>query len=250
MTVAIPWYGSGPALQHCVESVLAQTHKDIHVVVVGDGLPPPLDFKDPRLTVWHTDTNRGTYYVRQVMLLAVPHRWVAPVDADDCLSPDHIERLAEHLGPADMVAPNRLCAHTGRCEHAGGEGTLYGTGRYHVGLFRRSRLLEVGGYDASQRLGQDTLLLRTLKHLYPHDMVTVVAPTYHRMRHPNSLTRAPATNHKSPARKAVKLRNRVTLHAIGRLHGAAAVRRYRDGLLPVDVAEALAQDVERLKARL
>ena len=259
VTVAIPWHGRPDLLVHCVETVLSQTFRDIHVVVVGDGAEPPLaHIRDTRLDVWHIPQNRGCYYVRQLILLASAHAWHAPVDADDCLSPTHIETMLRQRKGRSMVAPNKLCGHaSGKCEHrGGGEGNVYGRGRYHVGLFKRDVMLSVGGYDPTERVGQDTMLLRILRLAYPSEIRTVddptflEAPTYHRIRWPGSLTRDPLTNHASSLRKASKVRNRQVIHACGKLKTPERIRTYRLGRIPKPLAEELARHVETLQARL
>jgi glycosyltransferase involved in cell wall biosynthesis len=259
VTVAIPWRGRPDLLEHCVQTVLSQTFRDIHVVVVGDGEEPPLArIRDTRLDVWHIPENRGAYYVRQLILLASAHAWHAPVDADDCLDPEHLAlMLAERRG-TPLVAPNKLCGHaSGICEHrGGGPGRVYGAGRYHVGLFRRDLLLSVGGYDPTERVGQDTLLLRVLRIAYPRHIRTVdapsflAAPTYHRIRRAGSLTRDPATNHASEMRKAMKRRNREVVIRCNRLRSPGLIRAYREGRIPAPVADELAGYVAMLSARL
>jgi glycosyltransferase involved in cell wall biosynthesis len=259
VTVAIPWHGRPDLLVHCVETVLAQTFRDIHVVVVGDGEEPPLaHIRDTRLDVWHIPENRGAYYVRQLILLASAHAWHAPIDADDCIDRGHLALMLAQRQRKALVAPNKLCGHvSGRCEHRGGvDGRVYGAGRYHVGLFRRDLLLSVGGYDPAERLVQDTLLLRILRLVYPRYIRTVddpgylEAPTYHRIRHAASLTRDPASNHASDARKAMKKRNRDVVVACAKLRTPERVKAYREGRVPPALADELARHVETLSARL
>lgn len=259
VTVAIPWRNRPDLLEHCVKTVLAQTFRDIHVVVVGDGVEPSLaKVRDSRLDVWHIPENRGAYYVRQLILLASGHAWHAPIDADDCVEPHHIETLLAQRKGKPLVAPNKLCGHaSGKCEHrGGGPGRVYGSGRYHVGLFRRSLLLSVGGYDPGERVGQDTMLLRVLRLAYPAHIRTVddprylEHPTYHRIRHPQSLTRDPASNHSSDLRRAAKKRNREVIGACSRLRSADRIRTYRESLIAPALADELAEHVETLTARL
>jgi hypothetical protein len=259
VTVAIPWRHRPDLLEHCVRTVLAQTFRDIHVVVVGDGEEPPLaKVRDSRLDAWHIPQSRGAYFVRQLILLASGHTWHAPVDADDCVEPHHIATLLAQRKGKSLVAPNKLCGHaSGRCEHrGGGAGRVYGAGRYHVGLFRRSLLLSVGGYDPSERVGQDTMLLRVLRLAYPSgirtidDPVYLRAPTYHRIRHAQSLTRDQATGHASDIRKAAKKRNREVIVACAKLHTPERIKAYRESLVPVELADELAGYVTQLGSRL
>ncbi len=198
------------------------------------------------------------------MLHASPHEWYAPVDADDCLEPEHIDTMSHARQGASMVAPNVLCGHaSGSCEHRGGaQGRVYGSGeivrrgRYHVGLFRRSLMLSVGGYAPQERIGQDTLLMRLLRLCYDTDFRTVQdeaylkAPTYHRVRREGSLTMARMTKHRSPVRVKMQKRNLEAFRMCTKLKKPELIRAYRATLVDHRTRDALAEDILRLSERL
>ena len=138
--------------------------------------------------------------------------------------------------------------------HQGGtvriyRGTVERKATFHVGLFATERMREVGGYNPAERIGQDTVLLRLLSRSGPYLRFDPTNPTYHRNKHPGSLTTAAMTNHRSDARRAVKRRNRELFTALAGLP-PTSVRGYRESIVPPAIREDLACHVDRLSALL
>ncbi len=97
-------------LERSIPSVLAQTHENFEIVVVGDGAPETVgaalgSIGDPRIRYFNS-TVRGPYPARPEhawMVVGTPPfnramaeargRWLAPLDDDDSFTPDHIELL-------------------------------------------------------------------------------------------------------------------------------------------------------------
>ena len=97
-------------LQRSIPSVLAQTHENFEIVVVGDAAPDAVgaalgSFGDPRIRYYNSSV-RGPYPSRPEhawMVVGTPPfnramaeargRWLAPLDDDDSFTPEHIERL-------------------------------------------------------------------------------------------------------------------------------------------------------------
>jgi glycosyltransferase involved in cell wall biosynthesis len=239
--VSIPTYGVGrELLEKSVRSVLAQTHKDLVCVVVGDGETPDLPrIADSRLVVYHYPTNHGAYFAQMVALGANPHEWYAPVASDDWVDPDHIERLASH--GTDMA--------TGAVwYHNGTKPVKVVRKLYEVGMYRTARMLEVGGYNPAERMGQDSLTLKVMRIVAPMDATT--HPTYHRVQRPGSLCTHPATKKGSPAREAMRVRNREIVAVCERLADAEKIRQYRWSLVPEEIGYELMGHNERLRALL
>jgi glycosyltransferase involved in cell wall biosynthesis len=238
--VCIPTYRVGrDLLEKSVRSVLAQTHRDLACVVVGDGEEPALSVRDSRLVVYSYPTNRGAYFAQMVALGANPHEWYAPVASDDWVDPDHLERLASH--GTDMA--------TGAVwYHNGSKPPKVVRKLYEVGLYRTERMLSVGGYNPAERLGQDSLTLKVMRILAPLDATT--HPTYHRVQRPGSLCTDPLTKKGSPAREQMRVRNREIVAVCERLGEAEKIRQYRLGLIPEDIGYELMEHNDRLRARL
>lgn len=239
--VSIPTYGVGRAfLEKSVRSVLAQTHRDLVCVVVGDGEQPPLPpISDSRLTVYSYPRNRGAYFAQMVALGANPHEWYAPVASDDWVDPDHIERLAEH--GTDMA-----CGAV--WYHSGTKPVKVLRKLYEVGMYRTERMLEVGGYNPNERMGQDSLTLKVMRIVAPLDATTV--PTYHRFNRPGSLCTDPATKKGSPAREAMRRRNRDIVAECEKLKTPDRIAPYRWSLVPNDIKDELGEHNDRLRALL
>ena len=113
VSVVIPTYNRPQLLcERSIPSVLAQTHQNFEIVVVGDGAPPEVgealaSLDEPRIRYFNLSV-RGPYPdVPEHAWLAVGTppfncaiaeargRWIAPLDDDDTFTPDHIERLLE-----------------------------------------------------------------------------------------------------------------------------------------------------------
>lgn len=111
VSVLIPTWRNAEGLRTVsLPSVLAQTHRNIEVVVVGDAAPPEVaeavaSFDDPRIRFANLPT-RGPYPEdrRRAWLCAgtPPYNaavqlaqgtWIAPLGDDDEFSPEHVELL-------------------------------------------------------------------------------------------------------------------------------------------------------------
>jgi len=198
--VSIPTYKT-PAgmLERAVKSVLAQTHRNLQVVVIADG-PQDLDPlpKDDRLVVFQLRENHGTYFAQQVSLMASPYGWYAPHGSDDWCDPEHIEKL--------LAMESSAVASGAVWWHQEGHPVKIHRANYEVGLFATERLRDFGGYNPSERMGQDSLTLKLLG--ITGGFVSTTEPTYHRVRRPGSLTTHPDTKIGSVGRNEMRRRNR------------------------------------------
>lgn len=235
--IAIPFFGPVDLLERAVRSCLAQTMTDIRVLVVADGMPvPDLGIGDPRLEVYELPENHGPYFALQVALWGSPYPWFAPFGADDWAEPDHLARLFAKRVKA--VIPGAVF---------NGQGKVH-KGPYEVGVFKRDRLLSIGGYNPSERIGQDTLLIKLLR--LTGELGVQPIPTYHRIKRVGSLTTSPETGFGSPARNAMRQRNRAIFAQCQRLRDAKAIREYRDSLVPPAIAKAVQHHAAALTDRL
>jgi glycosyltransferase involved in cell wall biosynthesis len=234
--VTIAYYGVPDLIERAVRSVLAQTHTDLELLVIGDGQEPPaLDVADARLHVHTTARNRGPYFCQAVALAASPHEWYATVGADDWVEPDHLERLL--AANASAVIP----AYIWNDEHRE-QAWLSETG-----ITATERLRDIGGFNASERIGQDSLNARLLRD--HGGILKTRKATYHRVTRDGSLTTAPETGIGSPARLAVRSRNHNVLRATRRM-SVPEVRAYREALVPKRIRDEVAAEAERLAESL
>lgn len=237
--VCVPYYGVPDLVGRAVQSVLAQTHRDLACVVVGDGQEPPLRVRDDRLVVYSYPTNRGAYFAQMVAIGASPFEWYAPVASDDWVDPDHIER---HIAYGTDMACGAVYYHNGA------HPVKVLRKLYEVGMYRTARMREIGGYNPNERLGQDSLTLRVMRLIAPLDATT--HPTYHRVNRAGSLCTDPSTKKGSEAREAMRVRNRQIVAECERLRTPDQIRTYRWSLVPQAIKDELGEHNERLRRLL
>ena len=254
--VAVPYWRTPELVERTVRSVLAQTYTDLACVVIGDGEAPPLSIRDDRLIVHTYPVNRGAYFAQDVAIWASPFEWYAPVAADDWIDPDHIERLLAY-GRDTCSGGVRLhnehycldAAHL-RCS-----GTPVPAGfadgarkAYEVGIYRTSSYHRIGAHNPNERLGQDSLTLRVMRIVGRVEVSDHM--TYNRLGRQGSLCTDPATDVRSPARKAMRLRNRDIVARCLKLRTPERIKAYRESLVPAEVRDALAVEVDGLRAKV
>lgn len=237
--VSVPYFRNADWVETAVRSILGQTYRDIVCVVMGDGEEPPIaHMRDSRLIVHTLPENRGPYFAQTVSLEASPHAWYAPHAADDWSDPDHLERLMEF---DTDVATGAVWNHVGRHVNIVRK-------QFEVGLFRTERLKAMGGYNPAERLGQDSLMMRLLR--ITGGVAASTHPTYHRVYRPGSLGNHPSTRKGSPAREAMRVRNRRVSAECERLANTDLIREYRWSLVPQPIRDELAEHTDRLRERL
>ena len=99
VTIVVPVYNVESYLPRCLESIFAQTHQRIDVILVDDGstddsgkICDEAAFSDDRFTVIHK-TNGGLSDARNVGLDMARGTWVFFLDSDDFISPYCIETM-------------------------------------------------------------------------------------------------------------------------------------------------------------
>lgn len=228
--VAIPYFGVPAELvDKAVRHALAQTHRDTVVLVAGDGQVPPVSIRDDRLVVGTFPRNRGAPCTQQAMILGSPFAWYAPHGADDWTEPNHVASL---LALRSQVNGSGLIWY-----HQPGRAQLFRSSRTYIefGVLDTGLLRSIGGYNAAEPCGQDSVVISLLVHTAKVRLTD--RPTYHKLHREDSLTHDPATRNGSPLRQGVKARNALVLAECARLgwQNREAIRRYRDSLVPPDL---------------
>ena len=121
LTVVVPCHNAARFLRECLDSVVAQTLKDIEVICIDDGSTDQtaaiLDeyaMRDARFVVARIERS-GVSVARNMGIAKATGDYIGFVDADDTLDPDWLEK-AEHAivdSEADFVRLdiwNRACA--------------------------------------------------------------------------------------------------------------------------------------------
>lgn len=101
VSVIVPIYNVEAELRKCVSSILAQTYKDIEVILVDDGSPDSCSAicdefarKDNRIVVIHKE-NGGLVNARKSGLEKSTGRFISYVDGDDWIEEDFIQHLVD-----------------------------------------------------------------------------------------------------------------------------------------------------------
>lgn len=111
VTIIVPVYNTGAYLSPCLESLIAQTHRDLEIILVDDGSTDGSgaicdDFarRDERIKVIH-QKNSGVSAARNAGLENASGTYLTFVDADDGLVPHGLETALRYLreNDADMV---------------------------------------------------------------------------------------------------------------------------------------------------
>ena len=89
ISIIIPVYNAEKHLRRCVDSVLAQTHTNLEIILVNDGSTDGSEkiceeyrMKDSRITVLHKE-NGGVSSARNLALEHIRGDYVMFVDSDD-----------------------------------------------------------------------------------------------------------------------------------------------------------------------
>ena len=103
VSVVVPVYDVEPYLSQCIDSVLAQTHLSLEIILVDDGStdgsPSICDgyaSQDTRVRVIHQD-NAGLSAARNVGMVAATGQFVTFLDADDWWEPSFVSSLVTAL---------------------------------------------------------------------------------------------------------------------------------------------------------
>lgn len=99
VSIIIPIYNVEEYIEQCIDSVLAQSHKDIEVILVDDGSPDNCgticdnySMKDSRIKVIHKK-NGGLSSARNAGLDIATGRYIMFIDSDDFIEQDMVEAL-------------------------------------------------------------------------------------------------------------------------------------------------------------
>ncbi|WP_140462627.1 MULTISPECIES: glycosyltransferase family 2 protein [unclassified Bifidobacterium] len=103
VSIIVPVYKVESRLDRCVRSLVAQTYRNIEIILVDDGSPdccPQIcdewSRRDSRIQVIH-QANGGLSAARNAGLDVAHGQYIAFVDSDDWVEPDYIESLLEAL---------------------------------------------------------------------------------------------------------------------------------------------------------
>ena len=104
ISVIVPVYNVEPYLRKCLDSILAQTYRNLEILVIDDGstdgsgrICDEYAGRDERIKVFHTE-NHGLSCARNLGLDNANGEWIGFVDSDDWIEPDMYEVLLPWAG--------------------------------------------------------------------------------------------------------------------------------------------------------
>lgn len=174
-SVIVPVYNAASLVGDALASILAQTRQPDQIVVSDDGSTDDLanalaPFEDRIRIV--TGSNAGPSAARNRAIAAATSEFVVTLDADDAFLPTRLERLgelAETRPDLDILATDAYLD-VGEPEPRRFNAlTPFATGDQRTAIMRRcfvvcpavrrSRLVALGGFDESLRIGEDWELM-------------------------------------------------------------------------------------------
>ena len=174
VSVLLPVHNGARYLERAARSILAQTHRDLELIVLDDGSTDGSgqiaeSLGDPRIRLIRSDRNRGLAASLNCGLEAARAAIVARQDADDVSHPRRLEAQLTFLDANPDVAlvgtQAWLIDESGRCrgslEHARDHQCLlweltFDNAFVHTSVaFRRDVVVRAGGYDGAWAYNQD-----------------------------------------------------------------------------------------------
>lgn len=116
VSVLVPVYNVEKYLTRCIDSILAQTMRNIEIICVNDGstdnsgkILNEYAKKDSRIHVIHQE-NHGLAYTRNVLLQNATAGWITFVDSDDYIAEEMLEKMLDAVNNvnADICICNTI----------------------------------------------------------------------------------------------------------------------------------------------
>ena len=103
VSIIVPIYNTARYLPACLDSIIAQTHQNLEIILIDDGstdhsgqIANKYAQKDPRIKVIHQE-NQGQSAARNLGLTMVKGEFVSFLDSDDEIKPTFIKELLAPL---------------------------------------------------------------------------------------------------------------------------------------------------------
>lgn len=175
VTVTMPAYNTASRIGRSIESLLAQTYRDIEVLVVDDastdetvGVVKALVSRDERVRLIRRDQNGGPYAARNLALANAKGVFVTCQDSDDWAHP---EKVARQVRP--LLKDRSLFFTLSNWVRVDDHGQFYARQIHPLTrlnpaspLFRREEALARAGYYEDVRTGADSEYSARLKLVF------------------------------------------------------------------------------------
>lgn len=121
VSVIMSAYNAQKTINKAIDSVLAQTYKDLELIIVNDSSTDDTDklisqYTDERIKYIKYDINKGCGLARRSGIHAATGEYIAFLDSDDYYAKDYIETLinATNNGKIDMVSSGYIAVKGGK----------------------------------------------------------------------------------------------------------------------------------------
>ncbi|WP_262694529.1 glycosyltransferase family 2 protein [Kordiimonas aquimaris] len=174
ITVVMTAFNTSHLVEKAVRSVLAQTHKNLELMIIDDAstddtldVLKALAREDERVRVFHSPDNHGTYWSKNWCLAHADSEFVAFHDSDDVSEP---KRLQTQLGA--MVANQNAAAATARWRRVDDDGnalTIDGLSERMAAIslmIRREKVLKNTGFFDCVRISADTEFITRITQVF------------------------------------------------------------------------------------
>ena len=168
ISVIIPYYNDGLYIDEAVDSILAQTYKDVEILIVNDGSTEAASIQ--KLNAYHKPKTRVLHkengHLSSARNFGFQHtspqsRYILVLDADDKFRPTFIEQAKEILDSQSVVgavaANAELFGKVNQVivKYTGGdsENFVYRNNAVACALIRREVWEQVDGYDETMKEG-------------------------------------------------------------------------------------------------
>lgn len=206
VSAIIPCYNAAKFLPEAIESVISQTYDNIEIIVVNDGSTDDTDLVvSPYLDKiqYVKQANAGPAAARNNGISHANGEYIAFLDADDLWCADKIQKQVEIIGASTDIALvyskfENFCNDTGEKLSVMPDSTPSGLlfdlilQKNIIALpsvlLRKSKLIEVGGFDESLVTAEDTNLWLKIAYKYPIQAIPEVL-FYRRMHRGNISSR-------------------------------------------------------------
>lgn len=135
LSVIVPVYNAEPYIEKCVNSVFAQSFKNIELLLIDDGstdnsgkICDVCAKKDKRVRVFHIE-NGGPAKARNLGIEEATGEIISFVDADDYICDSMAEKMLNSIGTSDFVMCSYFLCHKDRrqvCSHNLGNSVFAG----------------------------------------------------------------------------------------------------------------------------
>lgn len=115
ISVIIPTYNSAEYIAETLESVCAQTYRNIEILVIDDcssddtsEIVEKFAFKDPRIRFINLKENKGAANARNIGTKSAGGDWIAFLDSDDLWAPNKLEKQLNQINELVKLDENHI----------------------------------------------------------------------------------------------------------------------------------------------